>query len=253
MDLMDYRRKVIASSPHLSHAEGAVTSFSDGTDLPLKSLLVNIEPVQSGSGDPSPTNVRPISGWDAVGVHNGNTVVTTISLGRTVYGGTLNVLTGVLTVNMQIITGNANWGNYWNSHKAEQVDTYKRASFMLSLTNETVYAQKASAKCNMLTHDIVVLQGRGNKSAFCLHPTLGRYLYACLPLDTLGMSSATSATSDTDFKNAIKALGDNLQIVIPLATPQTYTLDPQTVRSLVGQNNIFSDTGNTSLEYWAHP
>jgi hypothetical protein len=28
----------------------------------MKSVVVNIEPVQSGSGDPSPTNVRPISG-----------------------------------------------------------------------------------------------------------------------------------------------------------------------------------------------
>ena len=68
MDLMDYRRKIIANSPHLSSASGAVATFSDGTDLPLKSLLVDIEPVQSGSGDPSPTNIRPISGWNAVKV-----------------------------------------------------------------------------------------------------------------------------------------------------------------------------------------
>lgn len=68
MDLMDYRRKIIANSPHLMSASGAVVSFSDGADLPLKSLLVNIEPVQSGSGDPSPTNIRPISGWNGVKV-----------------------------------------------------------------------------------------------------------------------------------------------------------------------------------------
>lgn len=68
MDLMDYRRKIIANSPHLSSAEGAIVSFSDGADLPLKSLLVDIDPVQSGSGDPSPTNIRPISGWSAVNV-----------------------------------------------------------------------------------------------------------------------------------------------------------------------------------------
>lgn len=375
MDLMDYRRKIIMSSLHLSHAEGAVASFSDGTDLPLKSLLVNIEPVQSGSGDPSPSNERPISGWSAVGVtrtgknlcdgtlqpyvqttnrtiwylvsnafgetaiapcvggeqytiskfggnrlivteyteypqtgvshpsnllfNNSNaqsvTVTTsqnakyivittsadksvsptawvqlelgstatpyepytgtsvTISLGQTVYGGTLNVLTGVLTVDSQLITGDANWGNYWNSHKAEQVDTNRNATFSLTLTNPTDYAQRASCKCNMLVYDGGLLAGHGNKLGYCLHPTLNKYIYVCLPLDTLGMSSATSATSDADFRNAINAMGDNLQIVIPLATPQTYTLDPQTVRTLVGQNNIFADTGNVALEYWAHP
>lgn len=47
----------------------AIASFSDGAqDAPLKSLVFDIEPVQSGSGDPSPTNIRPISGWSEVKV-----------------------------------------------------------------------------------------------------------------------------------------------------------------------------------------
>ena len=45
-------------------ASGSVASFADGADdIPMKSVKVAIEPVQSGSGDPSPDNVRPISGW----------------------------------------------------------------------------------------------------------------------------------------------------------------------------------------------
>lgn len=35
---------------------------ADG-DIGFKSLVADIEPIQSGSGTPSPTNVRPISGW----------------------------------------------------------------------------------------------------------------------------------------------------------------------------------------------
>lgn len=42
---------------------GDIVSFDDGEDLPLAGLKVGIEPLQSGSGDPSPSNVRPISGW----------------------------------------------------------------------------------------------------------------------------------------------------------------------------------------------
>ena len=41
----------------------SIATFNDGSDLPLKSLTASIVPVQSGSGDPSPTNVRPITGW----------------------------------------------------------------------------------------------------------------------------------------------------------------------------------------------
>ena len=50
-------------------ASGSVASFADGANVPVKSLIVNIDPVQSGSGDPSPDNVRPISGWSEVNVN----------------------------------------------------------------------------------------------------------------------------------------------------------------------------------------
>lgn len=51
------------------------TLFSDGIltfesdyKCPFKHIAVTIEPVQSGSGDPSPENVRPISGWTVADV-----------------------------------------------------------------------------------------------------------------------------------------------------------------------------------------
>lgn len=55
----------------VSMFEGAVKSVSGGiasfnasvADIPLRSLTVDINPIQSGSGDPSPSNIRPISGW----------------------------------------------------------------------------------------------------------------------------------------------------------------------------------------------
>ncbi|MBQ1760214.1 MAG: hypothetical protein IIZ94_11085, partial [Prevotella sp.] len=50
-------------------ANGDIASFTDGADdVPVKSLSVNIVPKQSGSGDPSPSNVRPISGYEGVNV-----------------------------------------------------------------------------------------------------------------------------------------------------------------------------------------
>ena len=40
-----------------------IATFTDGSNLPMPRLKVGIEPIQEGSGDPSPSNVRPISGW----------------------------------------------------------------------------------------------------------------------------------------------------------------------------------------------
>lgn len=45
-------------------ASGAIASFEDGSDLfDYLSCIVDIDPVQAGSGTPSPDNVRPITGW----------------------------------------------------------------------------------------------------------------------------------------------------------------------------------------------
>lgn len=53
----------------IGESNGSVASIDDGADdIPLKSCIVAIEPVQSGSGDPSPSNVRPITGWTEANV-----------------------------------------------------------------------------------------------------------------------------------------------------------------------------------------
>lgn len=57
--LVDKKAPVIINS-----ASGSVASFDDGAEnMKIQKLVVNIEPVQAGSGVPSPTNIRPISGW----------------------------------------------------------------------------------------------------------------------------------------------------------------------------------------------
>ena len=56
-----YAKKSIANTPT------PIATFN-ASALPMPSLTVGIEAVQAGNGDPSPTNVRPISGWSAVNV-----------------------------------------------------------------------------------------------------------------------------------------------------------------------------------------
>ena len=60
--------QVIASMPH-DTASGSIASFPDGAAMPVRDCSVAIEPVQSGSGDPSPDNVRPISGFTGLNVY----------------------------------------------------------------------------------------------------------------------------------------------------------------------------------------
>ena len=66
----------------IDNASGSIAHFEDGADdMPIKALTVNVEPVQSGTGDPSPTNVRPISG---------RTGATVVQIGDDLVNKTLN-------------------------------------------------------------------------------------------------------------------------------------------------------------------
>lgn len=48
----------------------ALATFdASAANMPLNGLTVNVEPIQAGSGDPSPDNVRPISGWTTCKLH----------------------------------------------------------------------------------------------------------------------------------------------------------------------------------------
>lgn len=55
--------------------------------------VITFNPVQSGSGTPSPSNPRPISGYNSLDITvNGNT--TSINLGETFYSGTCDAANG---------------------------------------------------------------------------------------------------------------------------------------------------------------
>lgn len=63
------------------------------------SAVVTLEPKQAGSGDPSPDNVRAISGYDSVTVTQSKDEAQvkqiTLTLPETIYGGTVDAVTGV--------------------------------------------------------------------------------------------------------------------------------------------------------------
>lgn len=55
--------------PITSSADGAVVSTTYAASVPAVSVVSAITAVQTGSGDPAPDNVRPISGWNSVSVN----------------------------------------------------------------------------------------------------------------------------------------------------------------------------------------
>ena len=110
-DLKEEYTQILNSAYVTDTASGSIASFPDGADgVPVKSLTVAVEPVQSGSGDPSPDNVRPISGHtQAVVTRTGKNLLNTTLSSLTVNGITFTVnndgtitADGTATANAQI-------------------------------------------------------------------------------------------------------------------------------------------------------
>lgn len=320
---------------------GAIANFPDGSNnYPVVELIANIEPKQSGSGDPSPSNVRPISGsteckviragknlwefgdktipevsgyiilncsnpipagtyrvstsiistsdychmrfrredgsaiaqisfranqgrvvysleltepaykvylysstqspgyttsWSDIQIEVGTAAsdfepyqapeVKTISWeseAGTVYGGTLNVTTGELTVTHGILTSLSDLAE--NGTSSTGAYRYK-----INVSNLASYSG-GSCISSMLKYNIGF-----NSQSNCFYNST----------NSLIIFSSKSTVSE-----AIEEL-NGIQIIYPFSTPVVYQLEPEEVRTLLGVNNIYADTGNVSVTYRA--
>lgn len=227
---------------------GSVANFTTASATSLLKLSVAIEPVQSGSGDPSPNNVRPISGWNDVNVWVQPTYDTTasptatIDLNGTRYGGTLDVVTGVLIVNRVHATLNgthpvqlANWRPTATSIGwAYSYSTFPdRATVALPGTVGNILSDKLKTASydNAYWGDYDAMISGTN------HPS---YSFFVRYPDT----SLTTSTAINTFLSA-----NPIDIVYAIENPFIIKLSPGTVSTLIGTNNMWADTGNITLWY----
>ena len=93
--LTDQKNAISQKAPVIINtASGDIATFADGADgMPIKHLVANIEPVQSGTGDPSPENIRPITGWTGLtGARTGKNLLDTSAVtSKTANGITMTV------------------------------------------------------------------------------------------------------------------------------------------------------------------
>lgn len=173
------------------------------------------------------SNICPISGHTDVTVtvastSGGSGVDTTVSLGRTVYGGTLDVTTGVLTVTHAIVNlGSLSWTrttDYTNPIFYAQITDKMNSSI------DSICEWYANGGLITGPTTINALQngyfGCGNNS---------KYIYIRDDQYT-SVSDFTSATATVKF-------------YYELATPQTFNLTPTQVLTLLGQNYVSHDGG----------
>lgn len=220
---------------------GSVVSFVGKATTKITGLTSAIVPVQSGSGTPSPSNPRPITGFAGATIRVSPTEdpddATTYAAdwtdeAGTVYGGTVDLSTGVLTVT-------------WAASDMGALDWEKTAG-----------ASSASGKI-FITRS-VLLKARARYTAhnvLCsIYATASSDVWfnANYPDLTIGVSAnagriiVRNDTYDDDVPS-FKAAMNGVYVVYELATPVTYQLTPQEISTLVGQNYVWSDTGDVTV------
>lgn len=150
---------------------------------------------------------------------------TTTDLGRTVYGGTVDLVTGVLTVTHKSVTPPSS--DYANNGTTGTL-------YEFSLNNLT---DKAAGSTNFICSNMMVSANRAEYSA--RGRDTGQTIIFCLP--TSVANNITSARAWVD--------SNPIQTVYELATPQTYQLTPSQIVALLGGNTIWSNAGQVTVKY----
>lgn len=217
-------------------SSGAVVSFADGANnIPVKELIASIEPIQSGSGTPSPDNVRPISGRTSSTLtqNDGQTPPVierthTTDFGQTVFGAKLNHTTGVLRItNIQIQP------TYVNSQGTDGGNYFYRRGL-------------PDAGVNTASGGYLI----SNRWATATSHSLGSILITSNGT-SLHFTPADQTLNTVDKMNEWLENNETI-IVYELATPIEIQLTPTEVKTLLGGNTFFADSGDVEVTYRAN-
>lgn len=161
-----------------------------------------------------------------------NTTGTSLNIpfGQTVYGGSLNVMTGELTITHGYILLKDQTFSFTKSASTNFDTFYLNVKNLFTGVKQTDYADFVCDKFNGTTTQSLVVNDAYIQTGW-LNIRVAKDEY-----DT-----------GTAFTNWVKENG--LYVAYELATPTTITLTPHQMSSLLGENNIWADCGDSAVVY----
>lgn len=221
-------------------ASGNPATFTTDVSRPLKACTVTFAPVQSGTGDPSPENIRPISGWDGISVlvsatdSGGTEYPVTWQDAGTVYGGSVDAVHGILTATYGVATIDGttpfeirNSGRYVIVTNADVLSGNHYAD-KNTMCDRVI---KVSASSSVADSVLSVLIGANDNKLYFYH-----------------FNTALSITTEAACREWFTQ--NPVTYTYPLATPVAYQVSRKSIRTLIGTNNVRSDAnGSIELTY----
>jgi hypothetical protein len=212
-------------------ATGNPATFETNINRPLAQFFVPFTPMQTGSGDPSPSNVRNITGWPGFNIYQSGAYTSdpdTIPVSwstqfGTIGGGSLDVTTGTLTIDT--VYYSSTWGNMTAGTSTEVMQEK-----LLPIIEQIIVAGGSGASqhvCNVAKYQWKAIS-ETTPHFYCAYSnSLKKYAaFVYLPIDT-------------DASTVV-------QVAAKLLEPFTVHIDPVSITTLRGENNLWTDTNGTN-------
>ena len=262
-----------------AEAPADIVTFNDGQALPMPSLQIGINAVQSGSGDPSPSNVRPISGFTEgnVSVSGKNLFGLNESPQNNTYLNNNGVETSTIGwILSDWIMVNPNTTFIFNPNTTEG-DSAKHGFYdvnknFISAINSGLRTFTTPSNCYFMrfsyrnTSDNIQLEigstattyepYNGHTTTISWEDEVGTVYGGALDVVSgeltvtdgyiasyNGETLPSTWISDRDVYAEGTTPTTGAEVVYELATPTTYQLSPTAVASLLGENNVWADCG----------
>ena len=163
----------------------------------------------------------------------------TISLGSTVYGAQVDVLAGTMRVDRAYVDmGTLTWGNASTNTYGISYHTSGTLNQVIKLPTDNNHAVDGLI-CSVYKTGVTANNAYMGNATYCVTVATGGVVYVYDPDHT--------TETGTQFASVMSGI----QLVYPLAQPVTVPLTPEVLSTLKGQNSIWSDTGDTTVEYRA--
>lgn len=241
MDMMGIRRRVLEDAPEYKTATGNPLQIV--TDRAANAqVVVEYDFTQSGSGTPSPSNIRPISGGvsdvelriaSAQGAQD--EVLYSYHLQNAIYAGYFD-FNSVAVQEKRMITLDGNAG--WAAVGSKFYVTLDDSGFVSSTAKDTDYIS------NMYQFAEIITSGSA-----AVTEDKRYYLQRVSTVSWCRVWVYDSAYTLDQFKAMLN--NTPLQVTYPI-TPVYEPHDPITVRTRAGNNYITTNGKNITMQYWSH-
>lgn len=230
---------------------------------PFGAIITNVPTVQAGSGDPSPTNIRAITGYTGVTVYVSPTTssndaetynVSWSTEAGKVSQGVLDIANGTLTITMKLLE----YDGVTTGKKvtAKGSNTY---NFTLTVADGSIFGMTATGWVPsstitdsglLLSHFVPV--GESTVLGFRVYVNMTTpvpQFRLCFPTG-YGVTTVDECNAwlATQYNN-----GTPVQVLYPLAEPITYTFTPPAIEMLDGQNYVWTSFNTDVQCYYVTP